>query len=70
MVYLYLCEFCQRGDHKNCELGHPAPPGVYGGSRCRCGCRGDEHWNKPEIIHKELMKQVDEIMNLTKNKNN
>ena len=36
MVYLYLCESCKKGDHKNCTKGHPAPEGVYGGSKCKC----------------------------------
>lgn len=36
MVYLFLCQACEKGDHKNCSKGHPAPPGVYGGSKCKC----------------------------------
>lgn len=24
------------GDHTHCEIGHPAPPGKYGGSKCSC----------------------------------
>lgn len=36
MVFLYLCSACERGDHANCEKGNPAPPGVYGGSKCKC----------------------------------
>lgn len=36
MVFLFLCAACERGDHKNCQKGHPAPKGVYGGSKCSC----------------------------------
>lgn len=36
MVYLYLCPACERGDHEHCEIGDPAPPGVCGGSKCKC----------------------------------
>ena len=36
MVYLYICSACERGDHTHCEKGQPAPPGVFGGSKCKC----------------------------------
>ena len=45
MVYLYYCSACENGQHKYCEIGHSAPPGVCGGSKCRCQCNGDPLWN-------------------------
>lgn len=62
MVWLYLCGACEKGNHGACELGHPAPPGVYGGSLCRCGCRGQADWNTPERIEKDLRKLIESIM--------
>lgn len=62
MVYLYLCRACEKGNHGACELGHPAPKGHYGGSLCRCGCRGQADWNTPERIEKDLRKLVESIM--------
>jgi hypothetical protein len=55
MVYLYYCSACEDGDHARCEIGHPAPPGVYGGSKCRCSCNGDPLWNSPERVHQQTM---------------
>jgi len=62
MVYLYYCQACENGNHGNCELGHPAPPGHFGGSKCRCPCSGDPLWNSPERIHKELQDLVQKII--------
>lgn len=56
MVYLYLCTACQDHKHGECELAHPAPPGVYGGSLCSCPCRGNPRWNTPEYLEEELHK--------------
>jgi hypothetical protein len=36
MVMLYECEACKEGRHDECEVGHEAPKGSYGGSRCTC----------------------------------
>jgi hypothetical protein len=35
-----LCTFheCSVGEHDKCKREYPAPPGVYGGSRCNCSC--------------------------------
>jgi len=61
MVYLYYCQACEDGRHKDCELGHPAPPGVYGGSKCRCACSGRPLWNDPDRIHAELMEKLRQL---------
>lgn len=50
MVYIYTCQACERDDHIHCELGHPCAPGKYGGSKCRCPCLGDPHWNDPNNV--------------------
>jgi predicted Fe-S protein YdhL (DUF1289 family) len=66
MAYLYTCSACERGEHGKCELSTPpSPPGSFGGSICRCGCRGDADWGnwakmQPKI-HKELMEQLRKI---------
>jgi len=62
MVYLYLCSACQQNDHKNCERGHPAPPGVIGGSLCRCGCRGNPNWPDYKGISKGLQADLQKII--------
>lgn len=54
MAKVYLCDACARGDHGHCELGHAAPNGEYGGSICRCPCRGDAKWNIPKFNGNEL----------------
>lgn len=36
MVYLFLCQACELGNHENCSKGFPAPKGIYGGSKCNC----------------------------------
>lgn len=61
MVYLYYCSACEKGKHKKCELGHPAPKGHYGGSKCRCPCSGDPLWNDPARIHAEFMKYLRDL---------
>jgi len=61
MVYLYLCAACQMNNHGHCEIGHPAPPGHYGGSLCQCGCRGNPKWNDPKTIHKELWDTINKL---------
>jgi hypothetical protein len=62
MVYLYLCKACEEGRHGACEIGHPCPPGQYGGDKCRCPCGGQADWNTPERIEKDLRKLVESIM--------
>ncbi len=64
MVYLYYCKACENGNHKKCELGHPAPKGNYGGSKCRCPCSGDPLYNDPERIRKDtekFLRQLDKF---------
>lgn len=62
MVYLYLCGACKEGRHEECEIAHPTPKGVYGGSKCTCCCNGrsieqmakdDAEWaqNRLQAIH-------------------
>jgi len=59
MVWIYLCKACEEGRHGECELGHPAPKGQYGGSLCRCPCKRNADWNSPEFIEAELQKMLD-----------
>ena len=71
MVRLYLCQACQNNNHKKCELGHSVPKGQFGGSLCKCGCRGNPKWNDPYLIHEELSKQLRQLTEFeTKSKNN
>ena len=42
MVRLYMCHACKEGRHEDCEIGHPAPKGVFGGSSCICCCGGNK----------------------------
>jgi len=60
MVYLYTCMRCELGDHDRCEKGHPAPTGVYGGTRCRCFCNkgGGIKVAPPDIIPDEVKAAV------------
>lgn len=53
MVYLFLCDACERGDHQHCSKGHPAPPGVYGGSKCNCFVCNQKH--------KEIVDECDKL---------
>jgi hypothetical protein len=52
MVYLYTCSACSQERHEDCEIGHPAPKGVMGGSKCLCSCNGrseeqrDKDWDE------------------------
>jgi FtsZ-binding cell division protein ZapB len=62
MVYLYLCSACQEEKHGRCELGHPSPPGTYGGSLCKCPCRGNAQWNTPEYIQGQLREKIKELL--------
>ena len=60
MVFLFLCDACERGDPQHCSKGHPAPPGVYGGSKCNCfSCNHKEIAEKCNKIDKtfEIMKE-------------
>ncbi len=66
MVRLYLCEACRDSNHGACELGHPCPPGHYGGSLCRCPCRGKADWGTPEYNNRELQKLIESIMDFEK----
>ena len=63
MVYLYLCEACGKGNHGACEIGHPVARGTFGGSICRCPCRGRADWGTPEYNERELQKLVEGILN-------
>jgi hypothetical protein len=49
MVYLYLCKACEDEHHGECEKGFPAPPGVFGGSKCTCLCNGNPMFGLPTI---------------------
>lgn len=66
MVALYTCQACLDDRHGECELGHPVPPGVYGGSLCQCPCRRDPHWNNPERVHDELQQIVKNLIDFEK----
>lgn len=66
MVWLYLCKACEDGRHGDCELGHPSPPGTYGGDLCRCPCRGDAKWNTPQWHDEELQKIVQSMLDAQK----
>ena len=44
MVHLYFYEACFKGNHSKCDLTQPAPPGVFGGSKCYCNCNGNSLW--------------------------
>lgn len=62
MVKIYTCNACTENRHKDCELSKPSyPPGSYGGSRCLCACRGNPHFNDPDVIHRDIMRQLDKI---------
>jgi len=54
MVYLYLCHYCQKGKHGQCETVTPGKPEYIGGGRiCTCGCKGHEPWPPiPEGMNK------------------
>jgi len=62
-MYAYTCGACQMGNHERCEKGHPAPPGVFGGSRCICRCNGrsKEQWMKDE--EESMRKRIKGIVN-------
>lgn len=62
MVYLYLCQACQRNDHAKCERGHPAPAGHYGGSLCRCGCKGNANWPDYKERQMALREELSKII--------
>ena len=62
MVYLYYCQACEKGDHKNCEIGTPMQKGcISGGSKCRCPCSGDPLYNDPQRIHEECVRLLGQI---------
>lgn len=60
MVRIYTCAACELGDHKHCELGHSAPEGVFGGSKCICPCHGDPDYMKKAQV--ELRKHAEELL--------
>jgi hypothetical protein len=66
MVWIYFCKACEDGNHGACELGHPSPPGTYGGSLCRCPCRGNAKWNTPQWHEEELRKVLESMMDHNK----
>ena len=39
MVYIIPADRC---NCKTCHGGFPAPPGVYGGSKCACRCHAED----------------------------
>lgn len=42
-MHLTLYSECRDGRHDECPGAHPAPKGVFGGSRCTCSC------HKPKV---------------------
>ena len=40
MVQLYTCQACLDALHEECERGHPAKAGNFGGRSCVCPCLG------------------------------
>lgn len=62
MVWLYLCKACEEDRHGECDLCVPAPHGHFGGSLCRCPCRGNPKWNTPEFHEEELRKIVQSML--------
>lgn len=55
MVWIHLCDACDRGDHGKCEGTVPSePPGSFVGRLCRCPCKGNSNWNKPTFNCKAL----------------
>lgn len=52
MVFLFLCPACENNDHEHCSKGYPAPPGQYGGSKCKCFVCADNIKAKCDKIDK------------------
>lgn len=60
MVKIYTCQACTENKHEKCERGKPSyPPGSYGGSFCRCPCKGNHHFNDPDAVHNQLIKMFE-----------
>jgi len=53
-MYLYLCAFCESGDHKHCEHGQIVPPGMFGGRKCTCKC--NEQFGSSECVAHDNLK--------------
>ena len=70
MVYLYTCAACQRGEHEKCERGHPAPPGVIGGSSCICVCRGRSWDQVQKDTDEALRKKAEDAIRLNERQKN
>lgn len=51
---LYTCDACRQGEHGSCDMVTPAPPGHYGGSMCKCKCRGNPDYMKCEHGNSQL----------------
>ena len=66
MVYIYLCKACEDGRHGDCELGHPCPPGQYGGSLCRCPCKRNPEYNNTKFIAEELRQLIKSMQDFQK----
>jgi len=63
---LYLCGACKTGDHENCERGHPAHHGQFGGSSCICNCCGrsqKEMERQSKEDFKKLFENLDGLEN-------
>ena len=60
MVKIYTCQACTENKHKDCELSKSSyPPGSYGGSFCRCPCKGDPHFDDPNTVYNQLVKMIE-----------
>jgi len=64
MVMIYRCQACIDGKHGECEIGHPCPPGQYGGTKCGCGCGGDENYGKQSKALENLFFNPEDFMNV------
>lgn len=64
MVMIYRCQACIDGRHGACEIGHPCPTGQYGGSKCCCGCGGDENYGKPSKLLENLFSNPEDFVNV------
>lgn len=65
MVYLIPASQC---NCKTCNGGHPAPPGVFGGSRCTCPCHNtgvDKRYSSNHqgglIVSEKKSRELDDI---------
>ena len=61
MVCIRKCNECINGNHKDCALSENCKAGHFGGSMCSCPCHGNPNFNNPNHIHKELMRELENI---------